>query len=141
MSLYNMMFGQNPQSDVILAALGLTKMDVGRFRNAWVVAEEDGPVIRVHTRNGGGNREHWDGETERGETCGCTGCLMAFKIPKHPNYLHDQDDDFDSTYADIYYSLPEAYAAELAAIAEERFVEPGKKWQQLLAALSGAKQE
>ena len=36
MSLYNLMFGQNPKSAAILATLGLTQSDVGRFRVPYV---------------------------------------------------------------------------------------------------------
>ena len=32
MSFYNMVFGKNPMSDVLLATLGLTQASVGRFR-------------------------------------------------------------------------------------------------------------
>ena len=32
MSLYNMIFGMNPDSDKLLSLLGKTKSDFGRFR-------------------------------------------------------------------------------------------------------------
>lgn len=46
MSLYNMMFGSNPAADVILATLGLTKADTGRFRDCFIADGE----IAVYTR-------------------------------------------------------------------------------------------
>ena len=91
-SLYNTLFGMNPLSDVILATLGLTRGDTGRFRDCFVA---DGKIA-VYTRNGGGNREEYQ--------------PVIDALAEHPCYLFDQDDDFDSTYATIYFSFPEQYA-------------------------------
>ena len=44
-------------------------------------------VLYVHARQGGGNRDYYPIDT------------------KHPMYLSDCDDYFDSTYCDIYYDL------------------------------------
>ncbi len=57
MSFYNMVFGETPMADVLLAILGLDRSKVGRFRDAWVETDGDDVVIAVYTRNGGGNRE------------------------------------------------------------------------------------
>lgn len=63
MGLYNLVFGVNPMADIILATLGLTREDVGRFRDAFVA---DGKIA-IYTRNGGANRECWcAGNTEYG---------------------------------------------------------------------------
>jgi len=63
----------------------------GRFRDIYI--NEDGSEITLYTRNGGGNRESY---------------FYVFDIlSKHPNYLRDYDDDFDSTYAYIVFSVPE----------------------------------
>ena len=56
MSLYNMVFGMNPDTDKLLKILGKTQGDFGRFRNVYM---EDGYIV-VHTRNGGGNREDYE---------------------------------------------------------------------------------
>lgn len=127
--LYNVLFGVNPASDVLLATLGLDRRSVGRFRDVWVEPER----IVVHTRNGGGNRKHWDEETEAGESCSCTGCIMTYRLPKHPQYLGDEDDSFDCTYANVYFSFPPDYAEELKQfVVEPDHVKPSEKWQQLL---------
>lgn len=55
MSLYNILFGCNSESAVILKMLGLTMDDVGRFRDCFVSGDE----ICVYTRNGGVNRGCW----------------------------------------------------------------------------------
>jgi len=87
--------------------LELSLADVGRFRDAYL--NEDGTKIVVYTRNGGGNREHYDDECEAGENCNCTGCIITYQLPKHPNYICDYDDDFDCTYAYVEFSVPEKY--------------------------------
>lgn len=93
MSLYNMVHGQSPQAPLVLALLGLTLLDVGRFRDAWFEKTSDGGLCcAIYTRNGGGNRE-WQMEAWD-------------RIQEHPTYLADRDDDFDSTYATAYFGLP-----------------------------------
>lgn len=89
MSLYNMVFGKNPDSDKLLALLGKTQGDFGRYRDVYI---KDGCIV-VHTRCGGGNRESYEEVFE--------------EMSEHPWYSHDQDSDFDSTYADIYFKVPE----------------------------------
>lgn len=69
--------------------------------------------------------------------CGCPGCTINYRLPLHPLYLSDADDDFDCTYADVYFSLPEDYATELKALADnQEFVKPSEKWQALIASLT-----
>ncbi len=88
MSLYNMIFGKNPSTKEILALLGLTELDVERFRDCWIDGKESRIVIL--TRTGGGNREHYQNE----------------KLTSNPYYIRDFDDDFDSTYAYYEFAIP-----------------------------------
>lgn len=124
MSLYNMLFGSNPAGPVILATLGLAPDDVGRYRDCYVERVSEGEYrIVVHTRNGGGNREDYEDVFEA--------------LSDHPLYLGNEDDDFDCTYADIYFALPDEFATELRALADEQeFVKPSAKWQALFTALA-----
>lgn len=69
------------------------------------------------------------------EACACPGCTIEYRLPQHPNFLHSQDDDFDCTYATIYFSLPEQYAEDLKAIAEEKPHDPSAAWVTLLDGL------
>lgn len=142
MSLYNMMFGKNPASEAILATLGLTTADVGRFRDCWVEKADNGDVrVAVYTRNGGGNRSWHDDleiENDEGPGCDCTGCVTRFRLPSHSNYIYDVDDDFDSTYATFYFSLPEKYADDLTAIALDERRDPSTEWLALIDALQTA---
>lgn len=97
MSLYNMLFGVEPTADIALKMLGVGPHDVPRFRDAyfkWADNTQTDPVIVIHTRTGGGNREAYRSENDR---------LTALV-----GYRYDRDDNFDSTYADFFFSVPEA---------------------------------
>lgn len=123
MGLYNILFGVNPLSPILLKSLNLSyhgrKLQIngeyspGRFRDIYL--SDDGTKILLYTRNGGGNRECWDAE-------GCPvypeedipqnhnpSCLVYvnWKLTQHPNYIKDYDDDFDSTYAYFEFKVPE----------------------------------
>ena len=111
MGLYNILFGKNPFSKVLLKILDLTEGDCGRFRDAFLNKEGN---ILIYTRNGGGNRECW--EDEYNEDCDCCGCIITNVLPKHPNYIKDYDDDFDCTYAYIEFSVPDKYKALVEAL-------------------------
>jgi hypothetical protein len=118
--MYNAVFGQNKASDVILATLGITRGDCGRFRDTYIA---DGKIA-VYTRNGGGNREGYQDVFDA--------------LSKHPCYLSDVDDDFDSTYATIYFSYPAEFAAELKSVESKEPFDPSKRWLDAIEALSNA---
>jgi len=125
MSMYGLLFVRNPLSNLILAMLDLTTEDVGRFRDVFISEGK----IAVYTRNGGGNRDCWnDGEKE---DCHCPGCIITHHLPKHPNYLSDEDDNFDCTYATIYFSFPEQYKVILEAMDTGKF-NPDEQWSKKL---------
>jgi hypothetical protein len=111
MSLYNMLFGMNPLTPILLAILDLDQKNgqwrTGRFRDIYYDKEKE--KIILYTRNGGGNREHWDDEKEPGPDCMCTGCVIRHHLRRHPNYIRDWDDDFDCTYAYVEFSVPERF--------------------------------
>jgi hypothetical protein len=141
--MYGLVFGgEGPKTrgDVLLAVLGFESYgDVGRYRDSWVEKDPDGePVIAVYTRNGGGNRECWaDGEDE---PCAgdCTGCIATVRLPAHPMYLRDRDDDFDSTYATFYFRAPEEYRDQLAEVAQDP-VNMSEVWLKAIDAIGGGK--
>ena len=99
MSFYNMLCSTNPAAGRLLAAINLKADDVPRIRDVFVNPEMT--EVTVHTRTGGGNREAYEAEND---------ALCA-----HPLYLRDSDDDFDSTYADFVFRLPEEEKAKLLA--------------------------
>jgi hypothetical protein len=123
MSLYNMLFGRNPASTLLLAMLDLTPEMVGRFRDCYLSrdAETKELVIVIYTRNGGGNREAYEEVTN---------ALQAL-----PTYINDADDDFDSTYASYFFKVPEKFKAtaeELAALGAESAESPMDKFKTLI---------
>ena len=120
MSLYNMLFGVNPFSDVLLQMLGLTKADVPRYRDCFL--NKDGTEIIIHTRTGGGNRDDYAGSNET--------------LTQVPGYKYDEDDDFDCTYADFHYEVPDAFKAQVALLKDLGAVtSPAEQWQRMLDGL------
>ena len=108
MSLYNMLFGENEIAPALLAALGLVESNIPRFRDCFI--QED--KIVIHTRTGGGNRDYYDSTNDEN-----TDGPWNSSLTEHPKYLYDEDDHFDFTYANFYFSFPEEYAKDLEAIA------------------------
>lgn len=104
MSLYNMLFGVNPLSGVVVEAVGATGL-IPRFRDAYFDADENRLVI--FTRTGGGNRDYYDAP-DGYDNQDYEGPFNA-DLRALPNFLYDEDDDFDCTYAYFYFSIPEAY--------------------------------
>ena len=112
--LYNTLFGINEVAPMLLKCLALSPDDIPRFRDCYLNGED----IVIHTRTGGGNREDYEKENA--------------KLQAHPNYLRDEDDDFDCTYANFYFSFPKEYAEDLKAISQQRpDIKPSEKWQAL----------
>lgn len=136
MSLYNLVHGENAAGPALVALLqSIQPFDVGRYRDAWVEVDGDKPVIRVHTRNGGGNRECWCESPEHH-------CLVDAieSMQAHPWYVKDEDDDFDYTYADFYFAVDLAAikpdtARAVVALAQPP-VDVGARWQAAIDAIS-----
>ncbi len=95
------MFLDHEDDTSLLAKLGLEEDSIGRFRGVIEVkANEvyedmswDFPTIIITTRTGGGNRKGHMEDNAR--------------LAKHPNYIGDFDDEYDSTYADFVFRHPD----------------------------------
>lgn len=98
MSFYNMLFGQNPTSELVLSLLDLKQTDIERFRDCNIL--EDGIII--YTRTGGGNREDYPNE----------------KLTSSPFYLYDEDDDGDCTYATYYFKFPDELREDIIKLSD-----------------------
>lgn len=121
MSLFNNVFGFISEAALLLNILGMEPDTIPRFRDCFYDTEEHRIVI--HTRTGGGNREEYEEENQE-MTC-------------HPHYLEDSDDDFDSTYANFYYSVPEEYSDKLKeAFKDRKTITPADKWESLFKAMN-----
>jgi len=129
MSLYNSIFGTNNLAPVLLKILGIDQGNgeytSGRFRDIYL--NEDGTKIILYTRNGGGNREHYQ--------------YVFDSLSKHPNYITNYDDGFDCTYAYLDFSVPDEYKEDLQKLASEhgQSQNPSEKFQQLLSDLEVGK--
>jgi hypothetical protein len=142
MSLYNMLFGVNSAATVLLATLGLTLNDVPRFRDCYI----DGEHIVIHTRTGGGNRDYYGSEED------CRANYPEYfdgkedpagpwnsTLTENAYYLYDEDDDFDSTYANFHFKFPEELAVDLKALAERSEThKPSEKWLALFKAMESS---
>jgi len=100
MSFYNMLFGRNPQSALLLAAVGFKENDVERFRD--VSVEDGGKTIAIYTRTGGGNRDDYPNEA----------------LTSSPLYSHGEDDDFDNTYRTFYMKVPDEFVSDVAKLGD-----------------------
>lgn len=119
MSLYNLVHGENPFASVLLSMLGITRDDVPRYRDCFWTGEQ----IVVHTRTGGGNRDDYeDGNS----------FLQGL-----PTYISDADDDYDSTYANFYFTVPETVKWVIPQIQAEG-KSPAEKWHEALERIKTA---
>ena len=109
MSMYALLFGSRPDSEKILALVGLKREDVPRFRDVFISEDDEGPLVAVYTRMGGGNRGHWEfsSDSDPGPDCTCFGCRAIYYLAEHENYVSDKDDDYDETYATYFFRPPE----------------------------------
>lgn len=124
MSMYHMLFSHNPLGPAYLATLGLSPSTVGRYRDAFLRKTDANEVqITILTRNGGGNRETYEEVTE--------------SLRKHPLYVTDYDEEFDSTYATYVFKVPEEYEPKLRELAErqDQTVDPMARYKLLLEKL------
>jgi len=134
MSLYEIAVADGHQHErgAILLAV-LDNPVVTRFRDAWVEKSDDGPVIAIYTRQGGGNRTCYCDEDPQPrhvpENCyaACNEALQA-----HPLYLRDADDAFDSTYATFWFRVPDECREVLAEAAVEP-VNMSERWKAAIA--------
>jgi len=69
-------------------------------------------------------------------TCSCPGCTIVHQLPLHPLYVRDADDDYDCTYATIYFRFPEEFAEDLRKIDSGDSVNPSDRWEEFIASIS-----
>jgi hypothetical protein len=122
MSLYNMLFGNNPIAPLILGTLSLSKDDFGRFRDIYLAEGK----IAVYTRCGGGNREAYQ--------------EVFDAMEQHPCFEYDEDDSFDNTYATFYFKYPDEFADGLKAIESNVPFDPDARWKAMFDALGKGKE-
>lgn len=98
MSFYHMLFGMNGHTDLLLAVVGLKRVDIERFRDC--SAGDGGATIEVYTRTGGGNREGYPN----------------LEMRKRPEWAGSADDDYDSTYCYDTFAVPKQWRQDVMAL-------------------------
>lgn len=116
--LYNMVHGYNPACVWILPLLGRHENEYPRFRDCYVEEQKDGEyLIVIYTRVGGRNRNYGFGEEE---------------LYKDPLFVETVDDDFDNTYAEYKFRVPEKWKDDFNKLIERKFSETSKEYQELI---------
>lgn len=129
MSLYGVLGLDNSRSvsNELHDMLKLSDYDTGRYRDMYL--SKDGTRIILLTRNGGGNRE-WQEDSIK-------------SLQSHPLYRKDRDCDWDETYAEFFFTVPEEHAdrcKELIRLTNgEAAATGGEKFGAFLDALAGGK--
>lgn len=118
-TMYNLLFGVNPMTPLLLGFLETSADQVPRFRECYI---DEQKRIVIYTRTGGGNRDWYESEAScrdhypesfLGEDKP-SGPWNA-DLRKLPGFLYDEDDEFDCTYASFYYQPSE----EIAPLVEQ----------------------
>jgi hypothetical protein len=108
MSLYSITRAVNPFADDILKMIGLERDKVPRFRDVFAFCDPYQVVIL--TRAGGGNRKH----NKNG---------IAY-LRNNKYYVRDKNSNFDKTFAEFYYIIPEKIVEELRKFCDQPIEEP-----------------
>jgi hypothetical protein len=97
--------------------LGKHPDEYPRFRDCFLGDEEKEITdkILVYTRVGGGNREHYEEEIE--------------ELRSMPTYVEDYDDDFDNTFANFIFDIPEEYKADYDLIMNGKLQEISEEYK------------
>jgi hypothetical protein len=133
MSLYSMVCGNNPLYTMLHAILATEGPlpEIPRYRDTWTKIFDGKPYIVIHTRTGGGNREDYVSENKA--------------LAQHPLYRTDEDDPFDSTFADFVFAVPEKWRAKVLRYHKllggmPNFAPPREKFNRAMSALEGKAQ-
>jgi hypothetical protein len=125
MSMYNAIFGLNSAAPFILAMLGKTQGDFGRFRDAYFNEERN---IVIYTRCGGGNRDDYQ--------------QVFDEMSTHPYFIRDFDEDFDSTYASFEFKVPDQFKEQVDKLFDKSDNKaPADKWKDLFEAMDKKKMD
>ena len=88
MSMYNMLHGMNPFSEVICHLLGIDIYKIERFRDSGIIYEEK--LMWIYTRTGGDNERDYPNEI----------------LNKHTLLKESIDDSYDLTFKIYYFHFP-----------------------------------
>lgn len=92
-----MLHGVNPLAGVLLHSLNIDHKKVDRIRDVSLKKKDTEIRICVFCRTGGGNRADYPNTV----------------LISHPEYISDEDDKYDSTYAHYYFKVPESLKKQI----------------------------
>lgn len=116
--LYNILHGYNPACLFVMPMLGRNEDEWPRFRDCYVEeSDEHGYLIVIYTRVGGGNRNCGFGEE---------------KLYEDPLFVETVDDDFDNTYAEYKFKVPEKWRKDFDLIMAGKFGEVSQEYRDYL---------
>jgi len=99
----------------------------GRFRDIFFDNEDEAnPKITLYTRNGGGNRDHYQ--------------YVFDLLRNHPLYMLDYDDDFDSTYAYIDFKAPQEVVDFFEGVKTGKLDNVHEKFEKEIKAMESGKE-
>lgn len=127
----------NPLAPTLLRILKIKMEDVGRFRDAFVT---DGKIA-IYTRLGAGNAECCCDEFPNAKPhpldpehkCICYVPNINL-LRRHPLYLYDEEDEFDSTYRTFYFRIPDEFK-ELLVHLDEGKIDFSERWMDKLKSI------
>jgi hypothetical protein len=82
--------------------------------------------VVLYTRNGGGNRDAYE--------------YVFELLSKHPLYITDYDDDFDSTYAYIEFQAPQNVVEFFEDVEANEFDRVGERFKKEIEAIENGKE-
>lgn len=166
MSLYNMLFGQNPAAPILKAALNLDGQSPENFDERFRELSDSWGEIDIYSEAGrnfiketqefgyfptGRFRDIYF-ENEEGKepkiilyTRNGGGNREYYEyvfelLSSHPLYIQDYDDDFDSTYAYIEFKAPESIIKFFDGVKTGKIANVSEKFQAEIEAMENGKE-
>lgn len=121
MSLYRIMHGVNPVTFFVLPLLGKHPEEYPRFRDSFIgdpERDDTAGKLILYTRTGGGNREAYEEDNTL--------------ITEMDGFLFDYDDDFDCTFANWVFDIPEKWVDDISKWRNGKLSETSKEYQDKL---------
>lgn len=127
--LYNVLFGRNPFEAILLKAIGVKIEDIPRYRDCYLTDSGD---IVIYTRTGGGNREFYERPVAANDEAHYKGPWNE-NLRANPNFLKDEDDTFDCTYAYFHYRVPKENRSSCDMLMKLGAIRnPSESWHNLI---------
>lgn len=114
---YNIINGYNPACFWIMPLLGRHENEYPRFRDCYLEESNNEYLIVIYTRVGGGNRNCGYGEE---------------KLYKDPLFVETVDDEFDNTYAEYKFKIPERWKNDFNKILNKDFTNTSNEYKKLI---------